>query len=163
MGYYGIFLGMQYRNDVAVLKKLERNGYDESQTVTLKVQISIPYGVENSDFERVDGMFEHHGEFYRLVKQKYEKDTLTVICIKDFEIKRIKQALTNYVKTFTDQGTEQHQNTKPTVNFIKDYIPQTFSLKSSSLGWESEVIKETVYNALLSSFASSIIHPPERG
>lgn len=163
MGYYGVFLGMQYRNDAAMLKSLDADQYEESQTIRFRIPISLPYVNDNSGFQRVDGKFEHEGEYYRLVKQKYAKDTLTVVCVKDFENKRINQALSNYVKTFTDKATDQNHNSKATVSFIKDYLPQTLSLKSLSPGWEVNVIKDGYYNNLIASFSASIIHPPERG
>ena len=163
MGYYGVFLGMQYRNDAAMIKILDGNRYDESQTITIKIPISIPYMNDNTEFERVDGKFEHQGGFYRLVKQKYAKDTLTVVCVKDSENKRINQALSNYVKTFTDKASDQNHNSKVTITFIKDYLPQTFSLKSVSSGWIADVIKESFYSNLVPSFVASVLHPPERG
>jgi hypothetical protein len=163
MGYYGVFLGMQYHNDVTMTRILDANQYDEAQTITVKVPMSLPYMTDDSDFERVDGKFEHEGEVYRLVKQKYVKDTLTVVCVKDFENKRIRQALSNYVKTFTDQANNANEHSKVSVNFIKDYLPQTFSLKSISSGWETNVIKDSFYRNLIPAYISSVIHPPERG
>jgi hypothetical protein len=162
MGYHGIFLGMQYRNDNAMRKILDANKYDESQTVTLKIPISIPYMTDNLTFERVDGKFEHQGEHYRLVTQKYAKDTLTVVCVRDIENKKISQALSNYVKTFSDKASDQNQNSKITFNFIKDYLPQVFSLKSISPGWEVDVIAYGFYTNLIPSFEASVVHPPER-
>jgi len=144
-------------------KILDADRYDESHTITIKVPISIPYVNDQTDFVRVDGKFEHQGEFYRTVKQKYANDTLTVVCIKDLVDKKINQALSSYVKTFTDNTTNQNQNSKITISFIKDYLPQTFSLRSISCGWETDVIKQTVYGTLISSFVPSIQHPPERG
>ena len=161
MGYYGVFLGMQYQNDIAMRKVLDNHRYSESQTITVKVPISIPYMSDNADFERVDGMFEYQGEFYRLVKQKYAKDTLTIVCVKDFENKRIHQALSNYVKTFNEKAPVHNQGSKITVNFIKDYISQYFSIKSISSGWESDTLARSFCNELIPSYITSILHPPE--
>jgi hypothetical protein len=162
MGYYGVFLGMQYRNDVAMTEVLDADQYDDSQTFTIKIPVAVPYMADNIDFQRVDGKFEHQGEHYRLVKQKYANDTLTVVCVKDIENKRISQALSNYVKNFSDKAGDQNQNSNITVNFIKDYIPQTFSVKSLSFGWEVDVVQYGFYRNLIPSFEASVVHPPER-
>lgn len=162
MGYYGVFLGLQYRNDTAMTKMLDADQYNASQTVTIKLPVSIPYMNDNTDFERVDGKFEHQGEHYRLVKQKYANDTLTVVCVKDVENKRIDQALSNYVETFSDKAAHQNETSKVTVNFIKDYLPQVFSLKSISSGWEIDVAQYGFYIHLIPSFIVSVVHPPER-
>lgn len=162
LGYYGVFLGIQYHNEVSLTSRLDLNQYEESQTVTLKIPISVPYMTDQADFERVDGLFEHNGEFYRLVKQKYAKDTLTIICFKDTKNKQIHNALTDYVKTFTDQSSDQNQNSKTTISFIKDYITQSFSLANESSGWQIDVFLNSASSNFIASFTPSILHPPER-
>lgn len=161
MGYYGVFLGLQYRNDVAMTKVLDSNTYDESQTLTIKIPVSIAY-MPDGEFERVDGKFQHEGEVYRMVKQKYAQDTLTVVCVKDHEDKRIDQALTNYVKTFTDKASEENSGSKISLTFIKDYLPQTFSVHSLSAGWINDVVHTSIDRTLIPAFHASVVHPPER-
>jgi hypothetical protein len=163
MGYYGVFLGLQYKNDKDMIQKLDAENYSDAETVTIKIPISIPYAMDSKDFERVDGKFEHNGEFYRLVKQKLFRDTLYVVCVKDLQNKRIDDAMTSFVKTFTDKPADQHSNSKIVISFIKDYIPQAFTVQHLSLGWETDVVKESSCNVLKSSFSPSIVHPPERG
>jgi hypothetical protein len=163
MGYYGVFLGLQYQNNSAMRQSFDANQYDESQSIRIKVPLTIPYMSDNDDFQRVDGIFEHQGEFYRLVKQKYAQDTLTVICVRDNTNKKIHQALSNYVKSFSDNPADQQQNSKLTISFIKDYFPQTFSLKTDTDGWQRDVIKNTRPGDMASTFVTSVTHPPERG
>jgi hypothetical protein len=162
MGYYVVFIGMQYRNDLTMAKILDANQFDDSKMLTLKIAVAIPYMTDQSDFQRVDGKFEHRGEFYRLLKQKYAKDTLTVICVRDHENERISEALSNYVKTFTDNGSDSNESQTITVSFIKDFLPQTFSLLTLTSGWHSDVIKNSFVNDLTPTFTPSVIHPPER-
>ncbi|HYI78017.1 MAG TPA: hypothetical protein VEW65_10395, partial [Chryseolinea sp.] len=99
---------------------------------------------------------------YRLVKQKLSQDTLFVVCVKDHENKRIDDAMTSFVKTFTDKPVDNQSNAKVVITFIKDYIPQGFTVQPVSGGWEIDVVKESSCRVLKSSFTSSIIHPPER-
>jgi hypothetical protein len=162
MGYYGVFLGLQYKNDKEMIQRLDAEDYSMSETITIQIPISIPYAVDSKSFERVDGQFEYQGEFYRLVKQKLVRDTLYVVCIKDHENKRIDEAMSKFVKTFTDKPVDQHSNSKVVVSFIKDYMSQSFSVQHLSLGWESDVVKETSCSFSESTFYPSIVHPPER-
>ena len=162
MGYYGVFLGLQYKNGKDMIKRIDAEKYSVSETVTIKIPIAIPYAVDSENFERVDGQFEHKGEFYRLVKQKLAKDTLYIVCIRDHENKRIDEAISSFVKTFTDKPADQHSGAKVVVSFIKDYIHPSFSVQHLSLGWATDVVKESFWNDLESSFHPSIIHPPER-
>ncbi|HEX6890362.1 MAG TPA: hypothetical protein VF141_06710, partial [Chryseolinea sp.] len=105
LGFYGLFIGLRYKNEIDLVQRLDNDQYLEEQTVTLKVPMTLPYHLD-SEYERVDGEIEHDGEFYRLVKQKLQKDTLYIVCIKDQGSKRIKQALADYVKTFTDKPAD---------------------------------------------------------
>ncbi|MEO7990347.1 MAG: hypothetical protein ABI663_12450 [Chryseolinea sp.] len=164
LGFVGLFMGLHYKTSQDLVQRLDNRDYSDSETVTLKVPMAIPYHIDSEEFERVDGEIEHQGEFYRLVKQKLVKDTLYIVCIKDMASKRLKQALADYVKTFTDKpSNSNHQSINITSTFIKDYIAQSFSVEFSSAGWTQEVAVSSRPVVLLSSFSASIVHPPERG
>jgi hypothetical protein len=161
-GYYGVFLGMQYKNDLAMARKLDTEHYSDTESITIKIPIAIPYAADSKDFERVDGEFEHNGEFYRLVKRRLAQDTLYIICIRDQEHKRIHQALATFIKTFSDKTTDSQSGTRATIFFTKDYLSHSFALCNQSPGWEDNVVKESVPGTLIPAFISSIIHPPEK-
>lgn len=161
MGYYAVFLGLQYKNSMAMTARLDADQYDESQTTTLEIPLAVPYMTDDADFKRVDGIFEYKGQFYRLVKQKYEKDMLKVVVIMDNENKRINEAMTSYVLAFGDAGDDH--DSKITISFIKDYIPQTFTIQTTAVGWQSDVVESIAVNNLTSTFTASVTHPPERG
>ncbi|HEY0769598.1 MAG TPA: hypothetical protein VGD31_04630, partial [Sphingobacteriaceae bacterium] len=136
MGYYGVFIGLKYSHSSAFDQRLDDFQYLDSHTVTLKVPLSIPY-YGDTEYQRVNGEIEHEGEVYRLVKQKYEKDTLYIVCIRDFESKRIKQALADYVKNFSEHSSDNAFKTVP--SFIKEYITPGFAFSSSSSGWNQDI------------------------
>lgn len=162
IGYYGLFLGMSYQNDQAMIKKLDAEAYDPSETILIKVPIAIPYVADASRFERVDGTFERDGEFYRLVKQRYSRDTLFLVCVKDQQRKTLEESWVSFVKTFNGKPTERHAGFKLPI-LIKDYVVQAFSLHPRSQGWVHGVEKSTAVIFPISDFYPSIPHPPERG
>jgi hypothetical protein len=163
LGYYGLFIGLHYQNSRLVNQQLDSENYNDEETLTIKMPITIPYATDSRDFERVTGEFEYHGEFYRLVKQRLTRDTLHIVCVKDSQSKRIHQALATYVKTFSDKPVDGQQNTsKSTTDFIKDYLAHTLSCAPKSLGWECEIHRRPGISFLVSDFYASIVHPPER-
>lgn len=162
MGYYGIFLGLHYQNDVAMTRALDSGIYDRSNAIILKVPVAIPYMTDQSNFTRVNGQVEHDGELYRIVKQRYSKDTLTVVCVRDTEHKRIDVALSNYVKTFTDKASDPKSHSKLSISFIKDYLPISFAIRTSAEGWTLRVLHDFNYGNLIPTYCTSIVHPPER-
>lgn len=162
MGCYLIFLGFHYHNDLAMSKALDSEIYDQSNTISIKVPVSIPYMPYQSGFQKVSGQFKHNGELYRMVKQRYDNDTLIVVCLRDTNHKKIDLALAEHVRTYSDNATDSKPPSKATIGFIKDYLPISFSINSANEGWVMRVIHNLHYRNLIPTFSSSIIHPPER-
>lgn len=78
----------------------------------LTIPFSLPYQVSEGSYERVHGDFEYAGEYYKLVKQKLENDTLFIVCVKDKEAKLIEESLSDYSKQANNLpvGSEQASN-----------------------------------------------------
>jgi hypothetical protein len=134
LGYYGVFLGLQYKNTRDLSQRLDADDYNEDEAITIKVQVAIPYMTETG-YERVKGEIEYNGEFYSLIKQKLANDTLFIVCIRNHERKEIKNALSDYVKTFSDKTSDDGNQAKTIPSFIKDFLPTEISLETSVAGW----------------------------
>jgi hypothetical protein len=140
VGFYGILTLVEINQRSTLLGKLDHNLLSNDRAIIIPIAISIPYMANQPAYERVDGEFEHKGEYYSLVGQRYINDTLYVKCIKDMGKKRIRTALADYVKTFTDNPTDTHQQTHLYKNFIKDFLPSYLELTSASDGWKSSLL-----------------------
>ncbi|MGC3943919.1 MAG: hypothetical protein QM762_05175 [Chryseolinea sp.] len=161
LGFYGILVGIQYHSGRALESRLDRNQYDPSETVTLKFPMALPYQTDQISYERVDGKVEYNGEYYRLVKQKLAKDTLYIVCIKDHDGKLIAEALSDYVKTYTDKPADA-KHTLKAFNFIKDYLPTSTDLQCHTFGWNHDIqfiAAAVFYNSVPATHKS----PPPRG
>lgn len=139
IGFYGFLVGVSFKAEQDISRRLDADQYEKEETITLKVPISIPYYSGNDEFERVQGEIEHEGEFYRLVKQRIVRDTLFIVCIKDQKSKHLRQALYDYVKTFTDKPLHKTSKSKSQLSFAKDYLPVVFALPNGSNGWKRSV------------------------
>lgn len=135
LGFYGLLEGWRYKSSKELVRRLDRRQYSADETVTIKVPFNLPYQLTKQEFQRVDGEISYNGEFYRLIKQKYENDSLVIVCIKDHESQRIHQALADYVKTFTDNPVDSKQSTKAGITFIKDFIPSVVSIAHIADGY----------------------------
>lgn len=159
MGYYGIFVGLKYSNTRKVTQRINAEDYEQSETITIKIPLSIPY-YGDTDFERVDGEIEHEGQFYRLVKQKLQKDTLHIVCIRDTRAQHIHEALSDYVNTFADQSADR-TGTGATYSFIKDYVAASFGLHVVATGWASELGFAHTADIMPDALRKSTSPPPE--
>lgn len=161
VGYYGIFLGLQYKHEIAMTRVIDLGSHGSLETVTLKVPVSIPYITDQMDYQRTIGQFEHNGELYRMISQRYANDTLTVVCIRDVEHKRISAALTEYVKNFSDKAPD-HQTSKLRLTLINEYLPASGCLTCSTKGWVMAVRQRQLITELIAGYSPTIVHPPER-
>jgi len=161
LGFYGVFVGLQYKTGLDLVQRLDKQDYQQEETVTIKVPMALPYHIDTEVYERVDGEIEHNGEFYRLVKQKLEKDTLYIVCIKDQDSKRIKQALADYVKTFTDKPVDAKQSGKFFTGFIKDFLPSSIEISPVSLGWNYTVATIPLCDSFNSRSIAVFSPPPQ--
>ena len=125
VGYYPFFWGLKYRARMEMNQRLDDENYNTEETVTIKIPLTVPYNTFGQDYERMTGSFEHHGEFFNLVKQKLEKDTLYIVCIKDHKEKQLHAAMTDFIKLSTDIPTSSQQTLKLLSALTKDYIPTT--------------------------------------
>ena len=160
LGFYGLFVGLRYKTSIDLVQRLNNQDYLDEETVTIKVPLTVPYHLD-SEYERIDGEIEHNGEFYRLVKQKLEKDTLYIVCIKDHDSKRIKQALADYVKTFTDKPVDTKHSGKALSTFIKDFLPTSIGISPASAGWNYSVALADIFDPFNSRTVAVFSPPPQ--
>ncbi|MCW5909940.1 MAG: hypothetical protein KIT62_02640 [Cyclobacteriaceae bacterium] len=161
LGYYGVLVGLQAKNKQNLLAQFDSDEYERQHEVTIKVPLTVPYATDSREFTRVDGEFEHEGETYRMVKQRLQSDTLYIVCIKDQTSKDIKQALAEYVKSFSDKPASEKSQSKTLQNLIKDYIATTTVLQSRNAGWSYAVVQSDI-PVSLTSWASQSTSPPPR-
>lgn len=159
MGYYGFFLGLKYQHAQQITQRLDSENYSQAETVTFTIPLAVPY-YGSTGYQRVNGEVEHRGEFYRLVKQKLQKDTLYIVCIKDVRSKHIQKALKDYVRTFADQSAEK-SGAKNLPSFIKDYMPTSFAIFPSAGGWSAVLHRCEMVGMLAGPFSASATPPPE--
>lgn len=160
-GYYAVFLGVQYHHDQAMGNKLDMGTYDVSQTFTLAIPLTIPYTLGNPEFERTDGNFFYKGDYYRLVKQRLSMDTLFLVCIKDLRTNHLHDALSHHSKAVS--GNEASENA--TLRFAvgtSEYDNETFSLEHTAKGWENRLYPECITFLSVTSYATSVLQPPEK-
>jgi hypothetical protein len=159
MGYYGIFVGLQYSNTREMIRQFDADAYNRQEAQTLK--IPFPSACSSETFERVDGDFERDGEMYRLIKQRLYRDTFHIVYIKDKTATALKNVIEDYVQTFSEDSTEDGQQTVLPI-FIKEYFTRPFFIQHSSFGYQQPVRKESHPAIFIDSYIRSIVHPPER-
>lgn len=120
-----VFTFLKWGADIKMEQRLEVENFSDDETVSFKIPISLPYQIHNQGYEKVSGKFEHDGEFYNLVKQKIEKDTLYVVCIRNTSKKNLSSQMEDFENSVNDYPSSPSSQSKKLLNsFIKDYIAQ---------------------------------------
>src|SRR5260221_2362496 len=133
-----MFWGLRYQANKELQQRLDEFDYTESQAVTIKIPLTLPYQLNREGFERLAGEFEYHGEFYKLVKEKLENDTLSIVCIKDHKEKQLVSTMIDFAKLSSDLPATSSMM-KLLGNFLKEYDTAQGSLTIRSNSWQVDV------------------------
>ena len=158
-GYSIVFWALRYQANMELQKQLDANDYVDGESVVIKIPITLPYQTNGADFERVNGEFEHQGEFYKLVKQKLENDTLHIVCIKDHKEKQIVTTMVNFSKQSNDLPTSAAL--KVLGGFLKEYKGINSLEIISNDGWSTPIPFGNPSFATISPIFPVIAPPPK--
>ena len=125
--------------------------------------MALPYPSNPGQFQRVKGKFEYMGMSYQLVKQKFEGDTLIVVCIPDREEKRAVEFIYDYAQLVNELPATSKTNLQNFAKTLQEFVPIFESpCTSLSTGWTqslaipSFIFQENAIDILIPS-------PPPRG
>jgi len=94
---------MQHRASLRLAAKLDRQQYDESQLISIKVPAThLAYYNNSATFERVDGEIEINGILCQYVKRRIYNDSLEVLCIPNHTAMKLRMAGKDHLKLITD-------------------------------------------------------------
>ncbi len=161
IGYYGVFLGLKYNLAQQVVDNLDANNFNSQDLVEFQIAVSLPYMPDQANYERVDGLIEVEGKYYRLVKQRYAGDTLHLVCLPDNDQQKIHKAIEDYVSTFTAPDASQGKQIDLSKSLSKDYfVSKTMMEKSASGG--SYTVEQSDYVVSNYSCYLSVLAPPPK-
>ena len=140
--------------------RLDADNYSSSEVVVLSVPISIPY-LQQPGYERVNGEFEYQGQYYSLVKQRLENDTLFLVCIKDHKKKKLVNVLKEYSNLVNDLPAKAAHGAGQFAKLFKDYTSAAPASIITGTGWCTQLFfGEKEYSLLLRSYL--VLYPPPR-
>ena len=161
-GYYIVFWVLQHQYNIKIASIIDSGSYEEEETIEIKIPISLPYSSPR-DFERISGKLEYNGEFYELIKQKLESDTLYVICLKNHDEKRLVSTMNDYVKLSNDLPGAEQKAYNFLGKLLKEYKTESRTTFVEASSWRlSSRIFTTFYLADFRPFSEDIPSPPPK-
>ena len=160
-GYYLLFLVLNTKADQALRVRLDANAYSPDETIELKLPVTLPYPLQDNGFARVDGKFEHKGQIFKLVKQKLEKDTLYIVCIRHAEEKNLRLAFGQYVKLTNDVPSSSEKSAGVWSKLISDFEAAEKNTVKHTTGWVFDIQSADPSFALITQSYPIFSPPPE--
>ena len=130
-GYRWVINLAQQEADAKLEARLDKDDYDESQLIEIKVPVNMPYQSDWAGFERYDGEIEVNGIHYKYVKRKVQDGQLVLKCIPNHDKQRLESAKDDLFKITNDLQQDNTakktgtSNQAPIKNALGDY-PNAF-------------------------------------
>jgi hypothetical protein len=163
-GYRLVFRYFEERTDRQLVQQLDRNAYHESQLMTVRIPLNLPYSTGTNEFERCDGSVELNGIYYNYVKRKVSNDTLILLCIPNEEKKLLNNAMDTYAKMAAN--TESSPSGKADMHSLLKSLFFEYNFQNTIYLFSELLIQKTRHeaandNAVHASFVLSPEQPPE--
>jgi len=94
---------MQAESDACLEEKVDNNGYDQQDLISIKTKLDLPYYTSSPQFERAYGSITINGTSYQYVKRRVYKDTLELLCLPN-QAKTKMQSIKNELTTAFAEG-----------------------------------------------------------
>lgn len=127
VGYRIIFHFAEKVSDTKLEASLDKVEYNDSDLITIKVPISNPYHISQSDFERIDGEITFDGKLYKYVKRRVLNGELILLCIPNHGKMQIEDKKINYFADANgiseDAASQKQDNSKSRIikNLVVEY------------------------------------------
>lgn len=160
MGYYGLLVGLQYRNSSTLAQRLAEGKYSIEETESLKI---FQPGIEGrEEYVALEGEFVRDGQVFRLIKQRHYRDTFQIVFIKDERGTLIRHALADYARSFSEKTQDQGNQLIVLPIFIREYIITQRNIDNSRDG----VIQKpsaTQPKIFIGTYCPTVLQPPQIG
>ena len=167
-GYRWVINMMQQNADTKLEAKLDRNEYDESQLIEIKVAVSMPYQTDWADFERYDGEIEVNGIHYKYVKRKVQDGQLVLKCIPNQTRQRLESAKDDLFKITNDlqQDNAAKKSGAPNSILVKNVLSDYDNLQQLNIPALYAAVSAQSYNLYQPELVANLLHstpeqPPE--
>lgn len=127
LGYYGIYMGRRYQLEQSWQHRIDHNKPENQQLLQASIPIALPYSHDQADFQPASGTVEIEGKFYRIVKQRYAKDTVYILYVKDVALGEWHQSFQEWLASLTQKPASQKDSAQWWKTVIKDIMISAFA------------------------------------
>jgi len=101
---------------------------DALPQLSMEIPLQVAYMPDQDDFQESNQSFEKSGQFYRIIKQRYKKDTLEIVFVPDVEKNQLKTLVTQWVERFFSKHSDESQHLNALKAPFQKYQPARLEL-----------------------------------
>ena len=105
-GYYVSFFSKKIRLEKVWFERIYGDGPSELPEMSLEIPLSVAYMPDQEDFQESNASFEKGGQHYRIIKQRYKKDTLEIVYVPDVEKNQLERTVAQWAKNLSSKHSE---------------------------------------------------------
>lgn len=123
-GYRMMINLLQQKEDARLETRLDKNDYNETDLIEMRVALNMPYQERYTEFERHYGEIEINGKSYTYVKRKIEGDVLVLKCIPNKSKQEFTKIKNDWVKANTGEDMDHPGKQSPQKSFAKSFFSE---------------------------------------
>lgn len=133
-GYYAFYFSYDHHIESQWVSQIYGEEFQERAQFLIEVPLSLPYMANQEDFQPTNTPYEKDGKYFRVIKQRYQNDTLQLIVLPDTDRRVLDNTVKKWISVITEDELPQDQDSRITLKFfVKDYIqPNPFLFKAYS-------------------------------
>jgi len=112
--------------------KLDKKEYQDSDLVTIRIPLTLPYQTDTDGFERISGEVSFEGKIYTYVQRKMENGYFVLMCLPDHGKMQLEREKNDLVKSNLDQS-KNNSNKPGSGNTILKYVSSEYEENISSV------------------------------
>jgi hypothetical protein len=165
-GYRFVFDHLENQTSRSFVAQLDRQEYDESHLIEIKVPIDIPYQQSWSEYERYDGEIVVDGVHYNYVKRKLDNGYMSFLCLPNTDKMRVYNARETFFSLVNDiqQEKENQQSPIPNTKALKfnigEYEASTLNVLNINVEGRETSNYSLCQPSLLEGHGKSVDQPP---
>ena len=157
-----VFWALRSQAKSDLLHRLDADSYSSEEVVVLTIPVSLPYPVYDEGYQRANGELEYNGEYYQLLKQKIENDTLFMVCVKDHQQKRLDRTMNEYTNLANNLPTSAKHTMDLMGKLFKDFTVTSFTTPSIALALKYDILFSSGNFSIIQQVFPIDSPPPEQ-
>ncbi len=162
-GYFLVFFTSMATQNISWERKIWEEEIDHSQTESIAVPLSIPYMANQEDYQITNTSMELEGKYVRVIKQRYQNDTLHVVIVHDSQKQKTVNLISDWVKSLNkSDGSEPSGQNGAFVQLLPKHFTASPIYRLTAMQEEETVRFYSEYLTPIPAVLIEVVGPPPR-